>query len=74
MQSDHFPFVYCVENLTYEGEYANWETCFQKVNVDPKPVLDCYTSGFGHEVNFIDLLFNILFIEFMTHNFFYFIL
>ncbi|XP_023764285.1 gamma-interferon-responsive lysosomal thiol protein [Lactuca sativa] len=48
--SDHFPFVYCVENLTYEGEYANWETCFQKVNVDPKPVLDCYTSGFGHEL------------------------
>ncbi|KAI3526303.1 hypothetical protein L1887_05551 [Cichorium endivia] len=49
--SDHFPFIYCVENLTSEGEYAKWETCFEKVNVDPKPVMDCYTSGFGHELD-----------------------
>ncbi|KVI03737.1 Gamma interferon inducible lysosomal thiol reductase GILT [Cynara cardunculus var. scolymus] len=49
-QSDHFPFVYCVEKLTYEGKYAEWETCFEKLNLDPKPVIDCYSSGFGHEL------------------------
>lgn len=48
--SDHFPFVYCVEKLTYEGKYAEWETCFEKLNLDPKPVTDCYSSGFGHEL------------------------
>nr|XP_043610170.1 gamma-interferon-responsive lysosomal thiol protein-like [Erigeron canadensis] len=48
--SDHFPFVYCVEKLTYEGKYAEWETCFQKLNLDAKPVTDCITNGFGHEL------------------------
>ncbi|XP_071720649.1 gamma-interferon-responsive lysosomal thiol protein-like [Rutidosis leptorrhynchoides] len=49
--NDHFPFVYCVEKLTNEGKYAEWETCFQKLSLDPKPVTDCYNSGFGHELN-----------------------
>ncbi|KAK9057538.1 hypothetical protein SSX86_022374 [Deinandra increscens subsp. villosa] len=48
--SDHFPFIYCVEGLTYEGKYGEWETCFEKLNLDPKPVTDCITSGFGHEL------------------------
>jgi len=49
--SDHFPFIYCVESLTAVGKYAEWETCFQKLNLDPKPVTDCYNSGFGHELD-----------------------
>ncbi|KAJ9543604.1 hypothetical protein OSB04_023311 [Centaurea solstitialis] len=48
--SDHFPFVYCVEELTYEGKYAEWETCFEKLNLDSKPVIDCIGSGFGHKL------------------------
>ncbi|PWA58015.1 Gamma interferon inducible lysosomal thiol reductase GILT [Artemisia annua] len=46
---DYFPFVYCVEKLSYEGKYTEWETCFEKLNLDPKPVKNCSSSGFGHE-------------------------
>lgn len=53
MQNDHFPFVYCVEKLTNEGKYADWETCFEKLSLDPKPVTDCYSSGLGNEVSFL---------------------
>lgn len=53
MQNDHFPFIYCVEGLTYEGKYGDWETCFAKLNLDPKPVTDCISSGLGHEVSFL---------------------
>ncbi|XP_071687601.1 gamma-interferon-responsive lysosomal thiol protein-like [Rutidosis leptorrhynchoides] len=48
--SDHFPFVYCIEKLAYENKYTEWETCFEKLNLDPKPVADCYGSGFGYEL------------------------
>ncbi|PWA58013.1 thioredoxin superfamily protein [Artemisia annua] len=48
---DYFPFVYCVEKLTYEGKYTEWETCFDKLNLDSKPVTDCISSGFGNELN-----------------------
>lgn len=51
MQKDHFPFIYCVESLVYEGDYDQWETCFTKLNLDPKPVKDCYGSGYGEKVS-----------------------
>lgn len=53
MQKDHFPFIYCVENFIYEGLTDQWETCFEKLNLDPKPVQDCYTSGYGDKVSFL---------------------
>ncbi|KAJ0792261.1 putative gamma interferon inducible lysosomal thiol reductase GILT [Helianthus annuus] len=49
--SDHFPFIYCVESLTYTAKYDEWETCFEKLNRDPKPVTDCIASGYAHESN-----------------------
>nr|GEV70836.1 hypothetical protein [Tanacetum cinerariifolium] len=48
---DYFPFVYCVEKLTFEGKYTEWETCFEKLNLDSKPVTDCISSGFGNDLN-----------------------
>lgn len=51
MQKDHFPFIYCVESLVYEGDYDQWETCFTKLNLNPKPVMDCYGSGYGKKVS-----------------------
>nr|GEY95103.1 hypothetical protein [Tanacetum cinerariifolium] len=48
--NDHFPFVYCVEKLNYDGKYKEWETCFEKLNLDPKPVTDCISSGAGHKL------------------------
>ncbi|KAI7757892.1 hypothetical protein M8C21_032461 [Ambrosia artemisiifolia] len=54
--TDHFPFVYCVERLNNEGKYTEWEKCFDILNLDPKPVADCYNSGLGHklEVQYAD--------------------
>ncbi|CAK9171801.1 unnamed protein product [Ilex paraguariensis] len=46
----HFTFVYCVESLVYEGKYTQWETCFEKLGLDPKPVADCYSNGQGKEL------------------------
>ncbi|KAK9069079.1 hypothetical protein SSX86_013195 [Deinandra increscens subsp. villosa] len=48
--SDHFPFVYCIEKLNSEGKYTEWETCFEKLDLDPNPVTDCYSRGIGHEL------------------------
>ncbi|KAK9178073.1 hypothetical protein WN943_027263 [Citrus x changshan-huyou] len=40
-------FIYCVESLAYDHKYPQWETCFEKLALDPKPIGDCYTSGYG---------------------------
>lgn len=52
MQSEHFPFIYCIESLVYQGNYTQWETCFEKLGLDPNPVANCYNSGRGKEVSF----------------------
>ncbi|KAH9601975.1 hypothetical protein KSS87_000348 [Heliosperma pusillum] len=48
--SEHFPFIYCVESLVYKHKYSEWETCFQTLALDPKPVMGCYSSGKGKEL------------------------
>jgi interferon gamma-inducible protein 30 len=48
--NEHFPYIYCVENLIYQGDYSKWETCFDKLGLDPKPIYDCYENGKGHEI------------------------
>ncbi|KAK2982729.1 hypothetical protein RJ640_025145, partial [Escallonia rubra] len=48
--NEHFPFIYCVETLVYEQKYPEWETCFEKLNLDPTPVTECYSSGYGNEL------------------------
>ncbi|KAJ4725518.1 Gamma-interferon-inducible lysosomal thiol reductase [Melia azedarach] len=45
--NEHFQFIYCVETLVYEHEYPQWETCFEKLGLDPKLISDCYASGYG---------------------------
>jgi len=46
----HFSFIYCVETLVYEHNYAEWETCFDKLSLDATPIYECYTSGYGTEL------------------------
>ncbi|KAL3530926.1 hypothetical protein ACH5RR_010248 [Cinchona calisaya] len=46
----YFPFIYCVEKLVYEGKKTEWETCFEKLGLDQKPVSNCYASGRGKEL------------------------
>eukprot|EP00257_Ricinus_communis_P020148 XP_015579312.1 gamma-interferon-inducible lysosomal thiol reductase-like [Ricinus communis] len=47
---EHFPFINCVESLVYERRYPEWESCFEKLALDAKPIADCYTSGLGKEL------------------------
>ncbi|XP_058198794.1 gamma-interferon-responsive lysosomal thiol protein isoform X2 [Rhododendron vialii] len=46
----HFSFIYCVETLVYEHKYAEWETCYDKLGLDATPITECYTSGYGEEL------------------------
>ncbi|GMY10536.1 gamma-interferon-responsive lysosomal thiol protein-like [Fagus crenata] len=48
--NEHFPFINCVETLVYEHKYPQWESCFEKLGLDPKPIADCYSSGYGKEL------------------------
>ncbi|XP_013600246.1 PREDICTED: gamma-interferon-inducible lysosomal thiol reductase-like [Brassica oleracea var. oleracea] len=48
--SDHFPFIHCVESLVTEHKYDKWETCYQKLNLNSKPVSDCLSSGHGDKL------------------------
>ncbi|CAD6203245.1 unnamed protein product [Miscanthus lutarioriparius] len=46
----HFSFIYCVEDLVVKRQYKDWESCFQKLGLDPKPVTQCYNSELGHKL------------------------
>ncbi|KAK6935678.1 Gamma interferon inducible lysosomal thiol reductase GILT [Dillenia turbinata] len=46
----HFSFIYCVETLVYEHKYPQWESCFEELGFDPKPITDCYATGYGLEL------------------------
>ncbi|XP_071687970.1 gamma-interferon-responsive lysosomal thiol protein-like [Rutidosis leptorrhynchoides] len=48
---DHFPFVYCVERYLYFDKFDKWESCFEELSLDPKPVKDCYANGYGYQLN-----------------------
>uniref|UniRef100_A0A5B7A6R3 Putative gamma-interferon-inducible lysosomal thiol reductase isoform X1 n=1 Tax=Davidia involucrata TaxID=16924 RepID=A0A5B7A6R3_DAVIN len=48
--TEHFPFIYCIETLIYEDKTTQWESCFEKLGLDPTPVADCYSSGYGNEI------------------------
>uniref|UniRef100_A0A7N0VIC0 Gamma-interferon-inducible lysosomal thiol reductase n=1 Tax=Kalanchoe fedtschenkoi TaxID=63787 RepID=A0A7N0VIC0_KALFE len=45
-----FDFIYCVEDFVYKYQYSEWAQCFNKVGVDPKPIMDCYNSQRGEEL------------------------
>lgn len=38
-------------------EFTQWESCFDELGLDSKPVYDCYTSGLGMEVSFCRISF-----------------
>uniref|UniRef100_A0A0D9Z5X3 Uncharacterized protein n=1 Tax=Oryza glumipatula TaxID=40148 RepID=A0A0D9Z5X3_9ORYZ len=47
----HFRFIYCVEDLVVNHKQREWESCFGKLNLDPKPVTDCYKGERGHQLS-----------------------
>ncbi|KFK43005.1 hypothetical protein AALP_AA1G067000 [Arabis alpina] len=48
--SDHFPFIFCIESLVTERKYDQWETCYEKLNLDSRPITDCLESGHGNKL------------------------
>ncbi|CAN1266561.1 Gamma-interferon-responsive lysosomal thiol protein [Linum perenne] len=46
----HFPFIYCVEKVVSEGKPAEWESCFRELALDQQPILDCFGSGYGKQL------------------------
>ena len=59
MQNDHFPFIYCVEALVYERKYLEWESCFEELGLESKPITDCYSSRLGQKVSPYPLCYNL---------------
>ncbi|XP_050224270.1 gamma-interferon-responsive lysosomal thiol protein [Mercurialis annua] len=47
---EHFGFIHCVESLVVEHKYTEWESCFAKLGLAAEPILDCYASGLGKEL------------------------
>jgi hypothetical protein len=55
MQKQHFKFIECVELQASEQKQLGektWNSCCQKLGLNPKPVSECYNSGHGREVKF----------------------
>ncbi|KAK7301646.1 hypothetical protein RJT34_12516 [Clitoria ternatea] len=48
--SKHFTFIYCIEDLVHQHKYKEWESCFEKLDLDPEPINQCYTSEYGKKL------------------------
>ncbi|XP_059428021.1 gamma-interferon-responsive lysosomal thiol protein-like [Corylus avellana] len=49
----HFKFIECVERQASEQKQLGektWNSCCQKLGLNPKPVSECYNSGHGREL------------------------
>ncbi|RCV45244.1 hypothetical protein SETIT_9G438500v2 [Setaria italica] len=47
----HFRFISCVENLVVKGQFDKWSSCFQKLGLNTKPIVECYHSGQGYKLD-----------------------
>ncbi|VAI06651.1 unnamed protein product [Triticum turgidum subsp. durum] len=47
----HLGFIYCVSDLVLKNKHREWESCFQKQGLDPKPVTECYKGERGHNLS-----------------------
>ncbi|XP_042512526.1 gamma-interferon-responsive lysosomal thiol protein-like [Macadamia integrifolia] len=48
--TEHFKFISCIEQLVIENKSKEWESCFMKLNFHPNPIIECYNSGHGKEL------------------------
>uniref|UniRef100_A0ACD5VSI2 Uncharacterized protein n=1 Tax=Avena sativa TaxID=4498 RepID=A0ACD5VSI2_AVESA len=46
----HFPFIYCIEHLSLIQKWGAWESCFHETGLASQPVIDCYNSGTGRQL------------------------
>lgn len=49
--SKHFSFIYCVEDFAIQGKRQEWESCFQILDLDSKPINKCYNSEHGKKLD-----------------------
>ncbi|PWA48574.1 gamma interferon responsive lysosomal thiol (GILT) reductase family protein [Artemisia annua] len=51
-----FKLIECIENLNLEGRVGEWRSCMNSLNIDQNPIMDCYQSGKGYnlELQFAD--------------------
>lgn len=45
-----FRFIKCVERLHLENKHNEWESCFGTQGLNSKPVVDCYNTGLGFQL------------------------
>ncbi|XP_060175890.1 gamma-interferon-responsive lysosomal thiol protein [Lycium barbarum] len=55
---EYLPFINCVENVVlesfvYRRKYPQWQTCFEKLNLEAKPVTNCHGSARGKELELL---------------------
>ncbi|KAG8078358.1 hypothetical protein GUJ93_ZPchr0007g6067 [Zizania palustris] len=46
----YFPFIHCIEHLALDQKWNAWQSCFQETGLPPQPVVDCYNSGYGRQL------------------------
>ncbi|KAM3333455.1 hypothetical protein ACQJBY_028507 [Aegilops geniculata] len=46
----HFPFIYCIEHLALTQKWGAWQSCFHETGLPSQPVIDCYNSGYGRQL------------------------
>ncbi|KAI4373375.1 hypothetical protein MLD38_011506 [Melastoma candidum] len=47
---DHFPLIYCIEELVQERNYTQWKSCFNQLGLDATAISECYTNGRGKKL------------------------
>ncbi|GFS38570.1 gamma interferon responsive lysosomal thiol (GILT) reductase family protein [Actinidia rufa] len=45
-----FRFIRCVERLNLENKHSEWSSCFKTEGLNSKPLMDCYNSGLGFQL------------------------
>ncbi|PSS23843.1 Gamma-interferon-inducible lysosomal thiol reductase [Actinidia chinensis var. chinensis] len=45
-----FRFIRCVERLNLENKHSEWSSCFRTEGLNSKPLMDCYNSGLGFQL------------------------
>ncbi|KAJ3703135.1 hypothetical protein LUZ61_006840 [Rhynchospora tenuis] len=48
----HFPFIQCVEKSVEAREENGWKSCFQATGLSSDPIVNCYNSGYGQQLEF----------------------
>ncbi|TVT97817.1 hypothetical protein EJB05_56917 [Eragrostis curvula] len=46
----HFTFIHCVEHLALRRKWDAWQSCFLETGLASQPVIDCYNSGYGRQL------------------------